>query len=104
MQRVFPGKRWINIGNDDPIYQYPFAFPNGAPPLWHHSGTRALGLKHDGRWVVFYHQGDLNDAWKRGHSGIGEGLANQAYKLGINVMYYSFSRYLAHHHGTQSDG
>jgi len=104
MQRVFPGKRWINIGNDDPLFQYPFAFPNGAPPLWHHSGRRAMGLKHDGRWIVFYHQGDLNDAWKRGHSGIGEGLANQAYKLGVNVMYYSFSHYLAHHHGTRSDG
>jgi hypothetical protein len=97
MARVFPDKSWIRVSKDDPIFRYPYLFPSGAPPLWHHSGREALGLRHNGRWIAFYHPGDLNDAWKTGHSGIHEGLANQAYKLGINVMYYAFSHYLDHH-------
>ncbi len=97
MRRVFPEKKWIDIPNDDILYRHPFQFPNGAPPMWHHSGTRALGIKHNGRWVVFYHQGDLNDAWKKGHSGVSKGLAMQAYKLGVNVMNYAFTRYLEIH-------
>ncbi len=99
MRRVFPDLRWVDIASDDVIYRMPFVFPNGAPPLWHHSGYRALGLKHDGRWVVFYHQGDLNDGWKTGHSGLTEGQAMQAYKLGINVVNYAFNQYVAIHFG-----
>ena len=99
MRRVFPGKQWIDIPNDDVIYRQPFAFPAGAPPLWHHSGTRALGLKHNGRWIVFYHQGDINDAWKTGHSGAKKHLAAAAYKLGINIMYYAFTQYDRIHGG-----
>jgi hypothetical protein len=97
MNRVFPDKSWITISNDDPIFRYPYLFPNGAPPLWHHSGRKAVGLRHEGRWICFYHQGDINDAWKTNHSGIDEGLASQAYKMGINVMYYAFTNYLAQH-------
>jgi hypothetical protein len=77
----------------------PFLFPNGAPPLWHHSGMRAMGLKYNGRWVVFYHQGDLNDAWQTGHSGAAPHLADQAYKLGINIINYSFNQYYERHFG-----
>lgn len=97
VRRVFPDKQWIDIPNDDILYRQPFEFPNGAPALWHHSGYRALGIKHNGRWVVFYHQGDMNDAWKDGHSGAPEGVAMASYKLGVNIMYYAFTRYLSIH-------
>tara|TARA_B100000809_G_scaffold227852_1_gene240450 strand:+ start:4964 stop:6589 length:1626 start_codon:yes stop_codon:yes gene_type:complete len=93
MRRVFPDKEWIMLSNDDPVFRYPFLFPDGAPPLWHHSGRKAVGLRHNGRLICFYHQGDLNDAWKDGHSGVSDGLANQAYKLGINLIYYAFKHY-----------
>jgi hypothetical protein len=72
----------------------PYVFPNGAPPLWHHGGNRALGAKHKNRWVVFYHPGDINDAWKTGHSGMDPQLANGAIEIGVNVVYYSFTHYL----------
>lgn len=62
-----------------------------------HGGNRALGVKIDGRWAVFYHPGDINDAWKDGHSGAAKEVANQAYKLGVNVMYYAFNAYYARH-------
>ena len=99
VRRIFPDLEWIDIPNDDIIYQQPFLFPDGAPPLWSHSGRRALGIKWNGRWVIFYHQGELNDAWKTGHAGVGEQKAAQAYKLGINVINYAFNQYMAAHFG-----
>ena len=47
------------------------------------------------RWLVFYHPGDLNDAWQTGSAGISKSLANRAYQLGINVVAYSFNHKMA---------
>jgi len=91
---LFPDKRMVIIADDDPIFQMPYAFPNGAPPLWHHGGHRALGIKHKGRWCVFYHPGDINDAWKTGHSGMESRLTKGAFQMGVNVIYYAFTHYL----------
>lgn len=93
MSQVFPGNELRVISDDDPIFQIPFTFANGAPPLWHHGGKKAMGIKVKNRWVVFYHPGDINDAWKTGHSGIDRKLADRAYQTGVNVVYYSFMRY-----------
>ena len=98
LRRTFPELPLVDIADDDVIYREPFLFPGGAPPLWHHGGKRAIGVKHEGRWVVFYHPGDMGDAWKTGHSGASKAVANRAYKLGINVMCYAFTRYLARHY------
>ena len=68
-----------------------------APPFWHHDGTRAKGIRIGERLAVFYHPGDINDAWKDGHSGASEEVAEQAYRLGINVMFYAFNAYYARH-------
>ena len=97
LSRVFPDKRLINIPNDDPIFRQPFVFPDGAPPFWHHDGNRALGIRVGDRLAVFYHPGDINDAWKDGHSGASEAVAEQSFRLGINVMYYAFNAYYARH-------
>jgi hypothetical protein len=88
--QLYPDKPLVNIPDDDLIYRFPYPFPNGAPPLWHHGGNRALGIRSQGRWTVFYHPGDVNDAWKTGHSGLDPQLAERAYKLGVNLVYYSF--------------
>lgn len=94
IQAVFPGEPLRAIADDDPIFQIPFVFPNGAPPLWHHGGMRAMGIKNRGRWVVFYHPGDINDAWKTGHSGMDSELTKGAMEMGVNIVYYSFTHYL----------
>ncbi|HYG76015.1 MAG TPA: DUF4159 domain-containing protein [Planctomycetota bacterium] len=91
---LLPGKQLVDISDDDVIFQAPFSFPNGAPPLWHHGGTRAMGVRHNGRWIVFYHPGDVNDAWKTGHSGLSPDKAKAAYNVGVNVLYYAFTKYL----------
>jgi len=96
--RLLPGRPLVDISNDDPIFKAPFVFPDGAPPLWFHDGRRALGIKIDGRWAVFYHPGDMGDAWKDGHSGASKHVADQAYRLGINLMYYAFNAYYRRHY------
>ena len=100
-KKLFPGKHLVDVPDDDPLYREPFLFPNGAPLLWHHSKTnssRPLGIKHEGTWVVYYHPGDMGDAWKTGSSGSSKAVTDRAYKLGINIMYYTFTRYLNKHH------
>ena len=94
IRNVLPGESLVVISDDDPLYQLPFPFPNGAPPLWHHGGMKAMGVKRDDRWIVFYHPGDMNDAWKTGHSGMDPQLAKASEQLGINLVYYAFTRYL----------
>ncbi|MFP4054848.1 MAG: DUF4159 domain-containing protein [Phycisphaerae bacterium] len=93
-RRLFPGQDLLTVADDDPIFSRPFGFPNGAPPLWHHGGFKAKGIRIKGRWVVFYHPGDVNDAWKTGHSGIRRYQAKQAFRLGVNIIWYSFTNYL----------
>ncbi|MBO5959485.1 MAG: DUF4159 domain-containing protein, partial [Lentisphaeria bacterium] len=92
LRRVLPNHKLVDIANDDPIYRAPFLFPNGAPAFFHHSGTRALGIKNNGRWMVFYHQGDIGDAWKG--AGLTEQQRAEAFKMGANVISYAFGAYL----------
>ena len=100
LRKVFPGKSLRDVPNDDPIHQRPYMFPDGAPPFWHHAGFRAMGIRDDdGRLMVYYHPGDVNDAWKDGHSGASPEVADQAYKLGVNVMFYAFNQYYRRHYG-----
>ena len=54
LRKVFPGKPLVDVPNDDPIYQRPYVFPDGAPSFWHHAGYRAMGIREDGRWLVYY--------------------------------------------------
>lgn len=91
---LFSDQSLTVIADDDPLFQFPYAFPNGAPPLWHHGGTQAMGIKIKGRWAVFYHPGDMKDAWKTGHSGMRPELARGAFQMGVNIVYYAFSNYL----------
>jgi hypothetical protein len=94
MAQVFPDKPLLDIADDDMIYQVPFGFPNGAPAFWHHGGRRALGVKHEGRWVVFYHPGDMNDAWKsQGFTDVSPEMRDAAMNLGVNLIYYAFNQW-----------
>jgi hypothetical protein len=71
----------------------PFIFANGAPLMSGSGYKGALGIKHKGRWVVFYHPGGLTDAWKEGHPGFDAQEAEAALKMGVNIVYYSFANY-----------
>jgi hypothetical protein len=94
IRKVFPDKPLLDIADDDMLYQLPYGFPNGAPAFWAHGGTRAQGMKHDGRWIVFYHPGDMNDAWKSpGYSDVTPEMRDAATHLGINLVYYAFNQW-----------
>ena len=94
MTQVFPDKQLLDISDDEMLYQLPYGFPNGAPAFWHHGGRRALGIKHEGRWVAFYHPGDMNDAWKSpGYTDVTPEMRDAAMKLGINLVYYAFCQW-----------
>ncbi|MDT8390931.1 MAG: DUF4159 domain-containing protein [Lentisphaeria bacterium] len=93
-RQVFPDKQLLDISDDDMLYQLPFGFPNGAPAFWGHGGRRALGMKHEGRWMVFYHPGDMNDAWKSpGYTKVTKEMRDAALQLGVNLVYYSFNQW-----------
>lgn len=94
MAQVLQGVSWreIDLPNDHPIYHSQFHM-DGAPPLWHHSGYRALGAVVEGRLVCFYHQGDIGDAWKDGNSGAGPDVVEWAFKCGINVIVFAVDQY-----------
>ena len=94
MRQVFPDKPLLDIADDDMLYQIPYGFPDGAPAFWGHGGRRALGVKHEGRWCVFYHPGDMNDAWKsQGYTDVTPEMRDAAMNLGINLVYYSFNQW-----------
>jgi hypothetical protein len=92
MQQVLPEVSAVPVPDDDPLYRAPYPLP-GCPPLWAHSGTRAMGWKKDGRWVAYYHQGSLSDAWKDTHGGTSAESAEMAYQLGVNILAQSMSAY-----------
>lgn len=94
IRQVFPDKLLLDISDDDMLYQLPYAFPNGAPAFWHHGGRRALGIKHEGRWIAFYHPGDMNDAWKSpGYTDVTPEMREAAIQLGVNLVYYAFNQW-----------
>ena len=94
MSQVFLDKPLLDIADDDMLYQLPYGFPDGAPAFWHHGGRRPLGIKHDGRWVVFYHPGDMNDAWKSpGYTEVTPEMRDAAMNLGVNLVYYAFNQW-----------
>jgi len=94
MRQVFQDKQLLDIADDDMIYQLPNGFPEGAPAFWHHGGRRAKGIKHEGRWIVFYHPGDMNDAWKSpGYTDVTPEMRDAAMSLGVNLVYYAFNQW-----------
>ncbi len=92
MRRILPKVEPVQVPLDDPIHLFPY--PIGKIPyVAPHGGTRALGWKVDGRWVAYYHPGDIGDAWADGHAGVRREVWESCYRLGTNVIYYSHHEY-----------
>ena len=64
MRAVFPDKPLVNINDEDPILRMPKRFTHGLKSNQWHGANQAMGVKHEKRWLVFYHPGDANDMWK----------------------------------------
>ena len=92
MNHVLPDVRPVPIPMDDIIHRAPFAIPK-FPYVVPHGGKEPLGWNVDGRWVCYYHPGDISDAWADGHAGISPDVYNGCYQLGANVINYGHTEY-----------
>ena len=92
MNRVLPEVRPVSVPLDDIIHKVPFSVPT-LPYVVPHGGKEALGWSIDGRWLVYYHPGDISDAWADGHAGVSSDVYQGCYQLGANVINYGHAEY-----------
>jgi len=92
MRKVLPNVEPVRVPLDDQIHRVPYAIPF-LPYVAPHGGKDAWGWKVDGRWVVYYHPGDIGDAWADGHAGVKREVWEACYQLGINVLFYGHAEY-----------
>jgi hypothetical protein len=92
MAKVLPTVEPISVYLDHPIHRIPYPLPR-LPIVAPHGRSNALGWVVDGRLAVYYHPGDIGDAWADGHSGVPQEVWESSFQLGINVIYYAHSEY-----------
>lgn len=92
MRQVLPQIDPVQVPLDDVIHRIPYPIPF-LPYVAPHGGTNALGWKVDGRWVCYYHPGDIGDAWTDDHSGVSKEIYESCYQLGTNVIFYAHAEY-----------
>jgi hypothetical protein len=92
MNKVLPTVEPIQVYLDHPIHRIPYALPR-LPIVAPHGRSNALGWVVDGRLVVYYHPGDIGDAWADGHSGVPQEIWESSYQLGVNIIHYAHSEY-----------
>jgi hypothetical protein len=92
MRQVLPGVEPVRVALDDPIHMRPYRIPF-LPYVAPHGGRDAWGWKVDGRWVCYYHPGDIGDAWSDEHAGVKAEIAEYCYQLGTNVIFYAYAEY-----------
>jgi len=89
MQKILPKVKPQPVPLDHPIHNGVPFLPVVAP----HGGKVAWGWVVDGRVAVYYHPGDIGDAWADGHAGVPRHVWEFGYRLGGNVMLYANSEY-----------
>ncbi len=92
MNRVLPDVPPVSIPLDDVIHKVPFSVPS-LPYVVPHGGKEAIGWSADGRWMVYYHPGDISDAWADGHAGVSRDIYDACFRLGVNVINYAHIEY-----------
>jgi hypothetical protein len=92
MSNLLPDVQPVPVPLDDQIHRVPFAIPF-LPYVAPHGGKEALGWYKDGRWICYYHPGDIGDAWADGHAGVKPEITEACYQLGTNVIFYAHAEY-----------
>src|SRR5262249_25192925 len=90
MNQVTPDVRPVEVPLDDPIHSILYKLPS-MPYVAPHGGKEALGWYKDGRWICYYHPGDISDAWRDDHAGVKAEVWEACYQLGTNIIFYAFS-------------
>jgi len=92
MRQVLPNIPAVKVPLDDQIHRVPYEIPF-LPYASPHGGREALGWKIDGRWVCYYHPGDIGDAWADKHAGVKPEVWEACYQLGTNIIFYAHAEY-----------
>jgi hypothetical protein len=94
MKRVFPELDWVQLSKEHPVFQRPYAFPQGLPKIHEHDGQPpvAMALYTGNRMMaLFTYETDLGDGWEDPavHNDPEE-VRQKALKMGANLIYYAF--------------
>ena len=89
MEKILPKVKPQPVPLDHPVHNGVPFLPVVAP----HGGRVAWGWVVDGRLAVYYHPGDVGDAWADGHAGVPRHVWESSFRLGGNVMLYAHSEY-----------
>jgi len=92
MGQVLPQIQPVKVPLDDIIHRVPYTLPF-LPIVAPHGGKVAWGWKLDGRWLVYYHPGDIADAWADDHAGVPPEIYEYCYQLGTNIIFYAHVEY-----------
>lgn len=93
--KLFPNIPLVEIPSSHPIFQKPYAFPNGIPKIHEHDGKRpqAFGIFIEGRLVLLYtYETDLGDGWEVAEVNNDPlEVREKALKMGANIINYIFT-------------
>ncbi|MDP6795800.1 MAG: DUF4159 domain-containing protein [Verrucomicrobiota bacterium] len=89
MEKVLPKVKPQPVPLDHPVHSGVPFLPVVAP----HGGSTAWGWVVDGRLAVYYHPGDVGDAWADGHAGVPRQVWESGFRLGGNILLYAHSEY-----------
>ncbi len=96
MKKVFPGKEFVEIPWEHPIYHQKYNFSQGVPKIHKHDEKPAqgFGIIIEGKLVCFYdYESDLSDGWEdqEVHND-SESKRLEALKMGANIIQFVFSQ------------
>ncbi len=86
MGKVLPKVKPVRVPSDDTLHLVPFRVRT-VPIVEPHGGTDAWGWKVDGRWVCYYHPGDLGEAWAGPLGDARKEVWEPCYRLGTNLLF-----------------
>ena len=91
---LYGANRLKPVPEADAICRAPY-FLGQLDPLFAHGGSEVMGYQRQGRWVVLYHPGDLNDLWKDSAQRIKKSIRDHAFQVGVNVFYHALTHHAA---------
>lgn len=94
IKKLFPDNSLVEIPKSHPIFQGPYAFPNGLPKIHEHDNKQpqAFGIFIEGRLALLYtYECDLGDGWENQEvHGDTASIREKALKMGANIINYVF--------------
>jgi hypothetical protein len=95
IKKIAPNHELIEIPSNHPIFQKPYAFPNGLPKIHEHDAKRpqAFGIFIHNRLALLYtYETDLGDGWEDAEVNNDPiEIRQKALQMGANIIHYIFN-------------